>query len=729
MSANTRPGTPKRGHNRLASEQSPYLRQHAGNPVDWFPWGEEAFVRARESGRPIFLSIGYSTCHWCHVMARESFEDPAVAESLNRDFVCVKVDREERPDVDRLYMAYVQTTTGHGGWPMSVWLTPDLAPFFGGTYFPPVDMQGRIGFPRLLSHIAEAWRTKREELVAEGNRIIEAFRTHATAAQPENASTPAVDVGQRCLEWCFEAFDDQWGGFGGAPKFPRPSLLNFLFRISARRDAQAAGELTPDGREALRFEELTLQRMAEGGMRDHLGGGFHRYSVDARWHVPHFEKMLYDQAQLVGAFLEGYQATGRGVFGWIARETIDYVLRDMTSSGGGFFSAEDADSDTPDGGHAEGAFYVWTQDEIRAVCGEHAPLVERHYGVSAGGNARPESDPQGEFRGKNILHQVAPLTQTAAALGIALGDAETRLLGANEKLFRARGARPRPHLDDKVLTAWNGLMISALARAVQVLGPDDLDAAVRWEKAASRAAEFVERELHDPATSRLWRGFRESRGAAPGFAEDYAFLIQGLLDLYEATGATRWLQWADRLQETMDADFWDANAGGYFSSPAGDPHLLVRLKEDYDGAEPAANSVAALNLLRLDAMLGGGTRADRARETIEAFRAQLDRAPHGLPQMLVAVDFMIGPVRQIVIAGDPGSADTRALLRAVHGRLEAPRVILWADGAEGQVWLAGRQPWIAGVKPVGGRGSASVCRDNTCGLPVTDPEELARQLA
>jgi uncharacterized protein YyaL (SSP411 family) len=712
--------SPAPARNRLAAEQSPYLRQHADNPVDWFAWGEEAFARARETDRPIFLSIGYSTCHWCHVMARESFEDPAVADTLNRDFVCVKVDREERPDVDRLYMAYVQASTGHGGWPMSVWLTPELAPFYGGTYFPPADAHGRIGFPTLLGHIAEAWRAKRNQLVAEGNRIIEAFRAHAVTPRAEPTAAAAADSGQRCLEWCFEAFDDQWGGFGGAPKFPRPSLLNFLFRVAVRGGS--------GGAQALRFAELTLQRMAEGGMRDHVGGGFHRYSVDGRWHVPHFEKMLYDQAQLVCAYLEGYQATGRGVFGWIARETIDYVLRDMTSPGGGFLSAEDADSDTADGGHGEGAFYVWTHAEIRAVCGDDAPLVERHYGVRAEGNARPESDPQGEFRGVNILHQTAPLAHTAAAFGLDLADAEARLLAANEKLLRARSARPRPHLDDKVLTAWNGLMISALARAIHVLGPDDPESAAKWELAATRSAEFIERELHDPATGRLWRSWRESRGAAPGFAEDYAFLIQGLLDLYEATGAIRWLQWADKLQDAMDAAFWDSEGGGYFSSPAGDPHLLVRMKEDYDGAEPAANSVAALNLLRLDAMLDGEARATRARDTIDAFGAQLSRAPQGLPQMLVAVDFMIGPVRQIVIAGDRNAPETQTLLRAVHENLEAPRVGLWADGGEGQAWLAARQPWITGVKPVDGRASVSVCRDNTCGLPVTDPEELARQL-
>ena len=710
--------------NRLATEQSPYLRQHANNPVDWFPWGGEAFALARETDRPVFLSIGYSTCHWCHVMARESFENPDVAAQMNRDFVCVKVDREERPDLDRLYMAYVQATTGRGGWPMSVWLTPTLAPFFGGTYFPPADRGGGIGFPTLLARIADAWRNNRDQLEMEARRIVEALRS-----QDRDGNGP-VETGDpigRCLEWCLEAFDDRWGGFGDAPKFPRPSVLNLLLRIVARRDEKES--ISNAGREALRMAELTLQRMAEGGMRDHLGGGFHRYSVDGRWHVPHFEKMLYDQAQLVCAYLEGLQATGRGVFGWIARETIDYVMRDMTSPKGGFFSAEDADSNTAAGGHGEGAFYVWKEDELRPVCGDDSPLVERHYGVTAEGNVRPDSDPIGELRGVNVLHQVQPLAATAAALGLEITEAESRLLAANRELFRARSGRPHPHLDDKVLTAWNGLMISALARAIQVLGPDDPEAAAAWERAATRAAQFVSRELHDSADWRLWRSWRGSRGNAPGFAEDYAFLIQGLLDLYEATGAIHWLQWADRLQDTMDATFRDATNGGYFSSPEGDAHLLVRMKEDYDGAEPAANSVAALNLLRLDAMLGGGTREERARAAIEAMRARWSRAPHGLPQMLVAVDFMKGPVRQIVIAARPGDTSARDLLRAIHTRVEAPRVILWADSGEGQGWLAGRQPWIGGVKAVDGSASVSVCRDNTCGLPVIDPKELARQLA
>ena len=477
MSEDPRPAS-SGGTNRLAAEQSPYLRQHARNPVDWFPWGEEAFARARETDRPIFLSIGYSTCHWCHVMARESFENPDVAVQLNRDFVCVKVDREERPDVDRLYMNYVQAATGHGGWPMSVWLTPGLAPFFGGTYFPPVDRPGRIGFP---TRITEAWTSKRDQLESEGRRIVEALRAQIRGAGSEAAAGAADgDAIGRCLEWCYEAFDDQWGGFGGAPKFPRPSVLNILFRIAARRDE--SGDPTDAATEGLRMADLTLQRMAEGGMRDHLGGGFHRYSVDGRWHVPHFEKMLYDQAQLVCAYLEGLQATGRGIYGWIARETIDYVLRDMTSPAGGFYSAEDADSDTADGSHGEGAFYVWESDEVRRLCGDDSTLVERHYEIAGDGNVRPDSDPTGELRGVNVLHQVQPLASTAASLELEFPDAEARLLAANEKLFRARGVRPRPHLDDKVLTAWNGLMISALARAIQVLGPEDGESASKWER-------------------------------------------------------------------------------------------------------------------------------------------------------------------------------------------------------------------------------------------------------
>jgi uncharacterized protein YyaL (SSP411 family) len=723
--------------NRLAAAQSPYLRQHATNPVDWYPWGEEAFARARAEDKPIFLSIGYSTCHWCHVMAHESFENPAIAAALARDFVSVKVDREERPDVDRLYMAFVQATTGHGGWPLSVWLTPELEPFYGGTYYPPEDRWGRPGFPTLLARLAQLWREERGRVRQQARESVGVLRRFARAAAGAGEETGAGELGwephQQAFAWARQAFDEQWGGFGGAPKFPRPVVLNFLQRIVARRDEDVPDRCTPVGLEARRMVDRTLQRMAEGGLRDHLGGGFHRYSVDGYWHVPHYEKMLYDQAQLAVAYLEGWQATGRAVYAWIAHEILDYVRCDLALTGGAYAAAEDADSLRPGAEHpAEGAFYVWDAGEIAALAGADAELVRRHYDIRPEGNAPEGADPHGELRGWNTLRQRQPLAQTAHELGLPLAEAEARLLAVNERLRAARSRRPRPARDDKVVTAWNGLLLSAFARAAQVLagGPVGLEGEPpKLLAAAERAAAFLQRELWDAATGHLRRSWCGAPGAAPGFADDYAALVQGLLDLYEATGAIRWLQWADQLQATMDTLLWDEEGGGYFGSPPGDPSILVRMKEDYDGAEPAPASIAALNLLRLAAMLGDDGRRRQAEAVFASLRGQWSRAPHAVPQLLVAMDFALGPVRQIVLAGSPADPGHAALRREVHRQLEAPRVILWADGGEGQAWLAERVPFLRAVEPLEGKPTAYVCRNFTCQLPTTDPAVLARQMA
>ena len=752
--------------NALAQEKSPYLLQHADNPVDWLPWGEAAFARARAEQKPIFLSIGYSTCHWCHVMAHESFENEAIAKLLNAHFIPVKVDREERPDVDKVYMAYVQAMTGHGGWPLSAWLTPELKPFFGGTYFPPEDRHGRMGFPAVLQAVARGWQEDRAKMVAESERVIGALteyyqsgaesselraESQTAGAESRTSGSELSALGAQLVEsashafekgfqYFYEAFDPTHGGFGGAPKFPRASNLTFLFRVAALQGLES--EL---GAESIRLASATLRAMARGGIHDHVGGGFHRYSVDEGWFVPHFEKMLYDQAQIAVNCLEAKQATGDERFAWLARDIFDYVRRDLASPAGGFFTAEDADSAVPgaarDEGegrgtngkhlHAEGAFYVWTAAELRAALGEEYAFIAAHFGVADEGNVPPQLDPQGELRGKNILAQRRSLNESAQPLGLSPEQANDRLLAALAKLRERRAQRPRPHLDDKILTANNGLMISALALGARVLGEADLLAA------AKRAAEFVERELHDASRGILYRAWRDGRGVTAGFAEDYAFLIQGLLDLYEASFEIRWLQWAVRLQEKMDALFWDDARGGYFNSAAGDASIVLRLKEDYDGAEPAPSSVAAMNLLRLAAMLGDGEETiaagrpayrARGRQCIEAFRAQWSKAPHAMPQMLCALELALDAPRHVVLAGDPASADFQALAAVVSEKLGPRRALLAADGGPAQKWLGEHAPWLAEMKAIGGRATAYVCEEFTCQAPVSTPEELRRAL-
>lgn len=715
--------------NALAGESSPYLRQHADNPVAWLPWGEAAFARARETDRPIFLSIGYSTCHWCHVMAHESFENEAIAAQLNADFVPIKLDREERPDVDRVYMAYVQALTGHGGWPLSAWLTPDLKPFYAGTYYPPEDRGGRPGFPSLLRALARGWREDRANLVAEGDRVVAALRRQAAEPAAAEELTPlAVAAGaafEKGMEYYANLFDAAHGGFGGAPKFPRPANLAFLLRCGALQ-----GLASEVGREAIAIVARTLQGMAAGGIHDHVGGGFHRYAVDEAWAVPHFEKMLYDQAQIVMVALGTWQATGDERHAWLARDTLDYVLRELTAPAGGFYAAEDADSDRADGsGHAEGAFYVWSRAELAQVVGADADFVAAHFGVGDGGNVPARLDPHGEFSGWNILMQARPLADTAARFGLEPEAASTRLVAALEALRAARARRPRPHRDDKIIAAWNGLMISALARAAAVPAEALTERRAAYRAAAVRAAEFAERDLADGAGGlrRIWRPVGPGFG---GFAEDYACMIQGLLDLHEATFDVRWLAWAERLQDTMDQRFWDGDRGGYFNSPAGAPDIVVRLKEDYDGAEPAASSIAALNLLRLAALLHEPARRDRARRTLAAFRGQWEERPQAMPQLLCALELALEPPRHVVLTGEPGRADFEALAAVVHERLGPSRALLALDAAGGaRAWWASRAPWLAQMGAAETRAAAYVCEEFTCRAPATTPEELRALLA
>ncbi len=711
--------------NALAFEKSPYLLQHAANPVNWLPWGEAAFARARTEEKPIFLSIGYATCHWCHVMAHESFEDEAAAALLNEHFVAIKVDREERPDVDKVYMAYVQALTGHGGWPLSAWLTPELKPFFGGTYFSPHDRPGRAGFATLLRAIARGWRQERPKLMEESERVLRELREKAEGRKPTAERAAEADLAEAAgeafekgFQFFYETFDADFGGFGGAPKFPRASNLAFLFRCAAQQ-----GVTSELGVAALEMAGHTLRNMSQGGIHDHVGGGYHRYAVDPAWAVPHFEKMLYDQAQIALNALEMKQASGDERYAWMARDIFAYVAERLTGTDGEFFSAEDADSlvdATGRDAHAtakEGAFYGWDQTEIVAVLGGDAEFFGGHFGVKAEGNVPAEIDPQGELKGKNVLRQVRSLAESARLAGLTTEQASNRLRAALEKLKAVRAARPRPLLDDKVITAWNGLMISALARGAQVLGEE------RYLAAALRAAEFAARELYDETREVLYRSWRGGRSASEGFAEDYACFVQGLLDLYEATFDLRWLRWAERLQTTMDRLFWDEAEGGYFSSAAGARDIVVRLKEDYDGAEPAPSSVAAMNLFRLGALIGDqSARANYRRRgvaTVAALRAQWTCSPQGLPQLLCALELAFLPPRHVVLAGDPAAEDFRALAAVVHEKFGPRRTLVRADAT---------LPWTTPMEPLAGRAAAYVCEDYTCQLPVVEPAELRRVL-
>src|SRR2546421_6581364 len=687
MAAEIQPAHPEHA-NRLAKEKSPYLLQHAHNPVDWYPWGEEAFEKARRENKPVFLSIGYSTCHWCHVMAHESFENHDTAEIMNREFVNIKLDREERPDVDRVYMTFVQATTGGGGWPMSVWLTPDLKPFVGGTYFPPEDRYGQPGFTKVLERIASAWKQNHEKIAEQGSKILEALR-ESQNARPEATGKIDNQVFQTAYEQLSRSFDDKEGGFGTAPKFPRPVALNFLTRFYARDPKSEFGK------RALEMDLTTLRKMAAGGMHDHLGGGFHRYSVDRYWHVPHFEKMLYDQAQLASAYLDAFQITndphlnplpGQGEeaakrqvrvgFEAVARDILDYVARDITSKDGGFFSAEDADSFFEHGKpeHGEGAFYVWTEKEVDAALGDDSALFKFHYGVQAHGNAPEGSDPQDEFRGKNILIERHTVAETAKHFKKNEDEVRQSLAHSREKLLSIRSKRPRPHLDDKIIAAWNGLMISAYARAAQILDEP------RYLESATRAANFLRANLYDEKSKTLFRNYREGRSTIEGFADDYAFVIQGLLDLYEASFDVESLKFAIELQATQDRLFFDEKNGGYFSTSGKDKSVVLRMKDDNDSAEPAASSIAALNLLRLAQLRNDEQFKNSARKTLDAFAPTVSHFASAMPQLLVAADFSLGKPRQIVIAGKIDNDVTRALLKEIHQHFLPNKILILADG-------------------------------------------------
>ena len=679
--------------NRLAAETSPYLQQHANNPVDWYPWGPEALRLAAHEDRPIFLSIGYSSCHWCHVMERESFEDPDIAALMNRLFVCIKVDREERPDLDAIYMQAVVAVSGSGGWPMSVFLTPDLKPFYGGTYFPPNDM-GRIpSFRRVLEATANAYVQRRGEVTASADQIVQHLHQSAAFPGDQEELTPAVlDVAFKRLA---PHIDTEWGGFGSSIKFPQPMVHEFLLRYGDR-----SGEPT-----AQVMADLTLDRMMRGGIYDHLGGGFHRYSTDPAWLTPHFEKMLYDNALLLRLYLHAYQALGRQEYRRVVEETIDFALRDMRDPAGGFYTALDADSEG-----REGLFYIWSRAEILERLGQEAgERFCRVYGVTEGGN----------FEGASILFLPQELSKVAVEMGATEEQLLAELAERKGVLLNAREQRVWPMRDEKVLTGWNALMLGALAEAAAVLDRQD------YLAAAEANADFLLTTLRD-SDGRLLRTYRNGEVKLKGYLEDYAFLVDGLVALYEATFAPRWLWEAQGLADAMLGLFWDADSASFYSTGHDHEELLLRPQEFFDNAIPSGASAASLALLRLGTLTGAPRYAEVAGAALRSMRTTVTNQPTGYGHWLCAMDYALSTPKEVVVVGDKEDAGTRALLAAVHSRFIPNKVV--AGMASEDDPMAEKLGLLEGRVLVDGRPTAYVCQNYACQLPVTDAVALLEQL-
>lgn len=688
--------------NRLIFEPSPYLLQHARNPVDWYPWGEEAFAKAKREDKPVFLSIGYATCHWCHVMERESFEDDEVGKFLSERYVPIKVDREERPDIDHVYMTVTQAMSGSGGWPMTVILTPEKKPFFAGTYFPKHDRMGRTGLLTILHSIDRLWSTDRAQILAQGEKVAEFLRRQVAVPSSQVPGVESIHAGYAHFS---RAYDDERGGFGRAPKFPMAHSLSFLLRYHRR-----AGEAR-----ALEMVERTLRAMRMGGIYDQIGWGTHRYSTDGEWLVPHFEKMLYDQALLVTANLEAFQVTKDQWFAQTAREILHYVRRDMTSPEGGFFSAEDADSEGE-----EGKFYVWDPAELQQVLGpEDGALFAKIFEIRPGGNFRDEV--RGVTTGQSIPHLRKPLAEWSKELGRLLPELTARLDRMREKLFRDRENRIHPLKDDKILTDWNGLMISAFAKAAQVL--DD----PAYLEAGNKAADFVLKRLCRE-DGRLLKRFRAGQAGLPAHLEDYAFVVAGLLDLYEAGFNLRYLQEAIRLTNVMIEHFWDPEGGGFFMTADDSEELLVRTKSISGGAIPSGNSVAALNLARLYGITGRSEYREMAEKIGKAFGQELEQYPGALPEALSALDFLIGPTQEIVIAGDRDDPVVRDMLRVVREQFLPNKVILHRPLGDAPSGLVALAPYVAMQTALDGKATAYVCESFRCRSPVGTVDELRELL-
>jgi uncharacterized protein YyaL (SSP411 family) len=678
--------------NRLAQETSPYLLQHKNNPVDWYPWGEEALEKARAEDKPILLSVGYSACHWCHVMERESFEDEATADIMNKHFVNIKVDREERPDVDSIYMSAVQAMTRHGGWPMTVFMTPDGAPFYGGTYFPPVPSRGMPSFKQVLLSLADAYANRREEVLASAENVREFLKESSTA------SIPRSEVSEGLLAHAANALagqiDNRFGGFDGAPKFPQTMNLEVLLRHHKRTGDRAA----------LSGVELTLRQMANGGIYDQLGGGFARYSVDEYWLVPHFEKMLYDNALLARLYLEAYEATGDGFYRRIAEETLDYVMRDMRSPEGGFYSAEDADSEG-----VEGKFYVWTPEEIEATLEpEDAKLAERYWDVTERGN----------FEGKNILNVPRPPEAVAAEFGLSTEELWQRILLIRERLFTEREKRVRPGRDEKVLAAWNGLMLRAFALAAGATGREE------YLRVAEENAVFLLEKL--VVDGRLRRSYKDGQARLNGYLEDYACVADGLVELYEATFETRWLREAASLADAILELFWAEAEGAFYDTAADHEELVTRPRDVYDNATPSGNSVAVDVLLKLSVLLEREDYRERAGAVLDNLSGGMVQVPGAFGRLLSALDFYLSTPYEVAIIGEREAPGTKTLLETVYSSYLPNKVV--AGSSENDEEATQLVPLLANRPMRGGRPTAYVCVNYACQSPTTDPAELARQL-
>jgi uncharacterized protein len=678
--------TAKPAHtNRLAREKSPYLLQHRHNPVDWYPWGEEAFAKARSENKPIFLSIGYSTCHWCHVMERESFESEEVAKFLNQHFVSIKVDREERPDVDKIYMTFVQGMTGGGGWPLNVFLSPDLKPFYGGTYWPPEPKYGRPSFLQVAQQIHTAWTERRDQLTTSSKELHEKLQ-QITTREATNKLVLTVEDLRRTGNELKQGYDPVNGGWGTAPKFPSPSHPSYVLRYGVRfGDTQAVDMVLH-----------TCERMASGGIYDQIGGGFSRYSVDAQWLVPHFEKMLYDNAQLLGLFLDAYVVSGEDGYADVAHDIIRYLLRDMTHPEGGFYSAEDADSEGK-----EGKFYCWTREELsKLLTPEEFNVATRYYGVTEKGNFLDHSDPN-PLPNQNVL--------SVADTNLAQADVSL-LKSAKEKIFQARSKRVRPHLDDKVLASWNGLMLGALARAGVVLKED------KYLAAAERNFAFVKSKLWDSNSQTLYSRWRDGQRDSVQLLESYAFLLSGVIDLYQCTLDPQHLGFAVALADGMLKRFYDAEHGGFWQSPTGATDLILRVKDDYDGAEPSGNSIAIMTLFKLAALTDRKDYREAAEKSLGLFSERLQRIPQAVPYMLMALDFSTEePKRAVIATDDPKSA--RDLIRAAHSVFQPRKVVLGTTGVV--------EPFAKTLKPKDGKPTVYVCTGTACQPPTDDPRQLA----
>ncbi len=697
-----RKGVTRKKANRLIKEKSPYLSQHAYNPVDWYPWGDEAFEKARLEDKPIFLSVGYSTCHWCHVMAHESFEDADVARLMNKTFISVKVDREERPDIDSVYMTVCQAITGSGGWPLTIIMTPDKKPFFAATYIPKDSRHGRVGLLDLIPKVDEMWRAEKEKILGTAEGLTGRLKNLSMSGPGDLLGPQVLDTAYQELA---ERFDEQTGGFSRAPKFPTPHNLLFLLRYRMR-----AGDA-----KALSMVEKTLREMRLGGLFDHVGFGFHRYSTDEKWLVPHFEKMLYDQAMLAVAYAEAYQATKKEEYRRVVDEILTYVLRDMRSPEGGFYSAEDADSEG-----VEGKFYLWTAEGVRTVLGDGiADTVIKVFNVGADGNFLDEASK--ERTGQNILHLKKPLAELAIDLGISLNEFESLLEDAREKLFTARNGRIHPDKDEKILCDWNGLMIAALAVAARALRNE------KYSDAARVTADFILSEMLDDE-GRLLHRYLDGDAVIHGFLDDYAYLVWGLIELYQTTFDVRYLRESLTLAEHMVSHFWDEKSGGFYLTADYAEEVLFRKKEVYDGAQPSGNSAMLLNLLRLSRLTGDPTLEARAVEIVKAFSEKVSDYPAGYAYFMLGVDFLAGPSHEVVIVGDPRKEDTVDLLNAVRSEYIPNTVVLLKPSGVQDPEITRIAEFTKDHRLIEGNAAAYVCSNNACKKPTTDPDEMMRLL-